>query len=336
MTQAVVIGAGPVGLFSVFELGINNIECEVIDSLPQIGGQCSELYPTKPIYDIPAFPSITAQELVERHYEQIKPFNTNFHMNETVIDIKLTEDNYWKTLTSSGKEFISNIVVISGGMGNFKPHRLDVDGVNKFEENTLFYTVKNQEQFRNKDILISGGGDSALDWFNELSEITNTTTLIHRRNEFRAQPYNVSKMYDKIDNKNNFLYLNTKINAINGNNEKIEYIELKNKDEINMVHSDYILAFHGMKVERDIYKTWGLEISNDKILVDTEKFETNLDGIFAIGDVCTYPGKLPLILSGYHEAALMAKKAFSYVYPDKKYVFQFTTSSKSIQSKLGV
>lgn len=221
-------------------------------------------------------------------------------------------------------------------MGNFKPNRLDVDNVNKFEDNTLFYTVKNQEKFKNKNVLISGGGDSALDWFNELSDITRTLTLIHRRKEFRAQPYNISKMYDKIDDKNNFLYLNTKIESIVGDEKYIDHVMLKNNDYYEKINPDYILSFHGMRVEKNIYKSWGLEILNDKIHVDTENFETNLDGIFAIGDICTYSGKLPLILSGYHEAALMAKKAFNYIYPNEKYVFQFSTSSKNIQNKLGV
>ena len=330
-TDVVIVGAGPVGLFAVHQLGIKGLKSEVIDNLDKAGGQCIELYPDKPIYDIAGIPECTGEELTKNLLEQIKPFKTNFHFNERVQEISSEGDN-WIVKTSQNKIFRSPNIIIAGGVGSFEPRKLSVKDAEKYEGKNIFYSITDKNKFKDKKVCIFGGGDSALDWALELSKIAKVT-LIHRREEFRGTPHTLNqiKKEGKVDIKTKF-----QISSINGKND-IESINIKNDDgKETEVKTDYILSFFGLIMKLGPITEWGLNMDKKTIKVNTENFETNKKGIFAIGDICTYPGKLKLILSGFHEGALASVECFKRARPNEKYRFEFTTSSKEIQARLGI
>jgi len=332
-TDVLVIGAGPVGLFAVHQLGIIGLKAEVVDNLDKIGGQCIELYPDKPIYDIPALPICTGESLTINLLEQIKPFKPNIHLNQRVEEIAKQETN-WKITTNKKKVFIAPNIIIAGGVGSFEPRKFPIEEAVKFENNGVYYSIKDKNNFKNKKICIFGGGDSALDWAIELSKLA-AVTLIHRRNEFRGA--NHSKEIVRNLEKEGKLKIKTpfQINSIEGKN-KINAITIKNDDgNLKEIKTDSILGFFGLIMKLGPIAEWGLNLEKKTIPVNTENFQTNKNGIFAIGDICTYPGKLKLILSGFHEGALAARACFKLARPNEKYRFEFTTTSKNIQGRLG-
>ena len=331
-TDVIIIGAGPVGLFSIFELGLLNISCHVIDNLDKPGGQCAELYPEKPIYDIPSRISITGQELTDDLLAQVKPFKPVYHLSQQVEKIAKLDSNDWLVETSMNKSIQAKCIVIAAGAGSFVPRKIPLKNINHLEEKNIIYAVRDKSILEDKEILIVGGGDSALDWTNELSKVAYVT-LMHRRKEFKAAPDSVSKMFElQTDKKINFL-LGQIENIEDLNNGKIKVIT-KNNNETKSFEVDFLLPFFGLKMELGPIANWGLNLEENLIKVDTEKFETSVPSIFAIGDINTYPGKLKLILSGFHEAALMAQQCFKYCFPDKKNIFRYTTSSKDLHKKL--
>jgi len=333
-TDVVIVGAGPVGLFAVHQLGIKGLKSEVIDNLDKAGGQCIELYPDKPIYDIAGIPECTGEELTKRLLEQIKPFKTNFHFNERVQEIT-NKNNEWIIKTNKNKIFSSPNIIIAGGVGSFEPRKLSVKEAEKYEGKNIFYSVSDKNKFTGKKVSIFGGGDSALDWTLELSKIS-TVTLIHRRDEFRGAPHTLDQI-KKLE-KAGKLKIKTQcqLDSIEGD-KNIKSITIKNnKEKILKIETDYILSFFGLIMKLGPIAEWGLNMDKKTITVNTENFETNKKGIFAIGDICTYPGKLKLILSGFHEGALASVECFKRARPNEKYRFQFTTSSKEIQERLGV
>ncbi len=334
-TDAVIIGAGPVGLFAVFELGLVDIKAHVIDVLDRPGGQCAELYPEKPIYDIPALTVVTGQELTDRLMAQIKPFNPVFHLGERVDELGRQGDGRIRLKTDRGKTFLAKVVVIAAGGGSFTPKRPPLAGVEAFEGGSVFYSVRRMEDFRGKDILIVGGGDSALDWTLALQPLANSLTLLHRRDEFRAAPHSVEKMRGLVASGAIRLVIG-QMTALHGAGGKLEAVDVKTREGETRIAAQMLLAFFGLTMKLGPVANWGLNLENELIPVDTERFETSEKQIFAIGDINWYPGKLKLILSGFHEAALMAHAAHGYVHPDKKLLFQYTTSSSSLQKKLGV
>ena len=332
-TDTIIIGAGPVGLFAVHQLGIKGLKAIVIDNLNKIGGQCIELYPNKPIYDIPAIPECTGEELTNNLLEQIKPFNTEFFLNERVEEVKQEKEN-WIVKTNNSKEFLAPNIIIAGGVGSFEPRKILVEDAKKFENKYLFYAVKDKEQFKNKDIAIFGGGDSALDWALELSKFSKIN-LIHRRNEFRGAPHTLSEIKKLEKNGKIFVKTPYQLESIEGN-EKIKSIILKHEDgKTEKIKTDIVLGFFGLVMKLGPIAEWGLNMNKKTIEVNSENFETNKKGIFAVGDICSYPGKLKLILSGFHEAALASVQCFKRARPNEKYRFEFTTSSKTIQDRLG-
>ena len=332
-TDTIIIGAGPVGLFAVHQLGIKGLKAIVIDNLNKIGGQCIELYPNKPIYDIPAIPECTGEELTNNLLEQIKPFNTEFFLNERVEEVKQEKEN-WIVKTNNSKEFLAPNIIIAGGVGSFEPRKILVEDAEKFENKYLFYAVKDKEQFKNKDIAIFGGGDTALDWALELSKFSKIN-LIHRRNEFRGAPHTLSEIKKLEKNGKIFVKTPYQLESIEGN-EKIKSIILKHEDgKTEKIKTDIVLGFFGLVMKLGPIAEWGLNMNKKTIEVNSENFETNKKGIFAVGDICSYPGKLKLILSGFHEAALASVQCFKRARPNEKYRFEFTTSSKTIQDRLG-
>jgi len=334
-TDMVIIGAGPVGLFAVFEAGLLNIKCEVIDNLDKIGGQCAELYPDKPIFDIPAVPVCTGQALTDLLLRQIKPFEPGFHLNQQVETLDRLDDGRWRVTTSAGQAFEAPSVVIAAGAGSFVPRRLPLPGADEREGRSIFYVVRRMEDFRGKDVLIAGGGDSALDWTLNLQPIASSMALVHRRKDFRAAPDSVAKMFELVERDRMALHIG-QITELHGSGDQLEGVTIKSPEGERVVPCDTLLAFYGLKMELGPLADWGLELDKNLIVVDTATFETNLPGVFAIGDIITYPGKLKLILSGFHESALMAQKAFKYCFPDQKLVFRYTTSSTDLHKKLGV
>ena len=333
-TDVLIIGAGPAGLFAVQQLGLIGLKAEVVDNLDKVGGQCNELYPDKPIYDIPAIPECTGETLTKNLMKQIEPFHTTFHLNERVEEI-VKQENKWKIITSQKKIFIVNCIIIAGGVGSFEPRKFPLKEAEKFEENGVFYSVKNKKYFDNKKICIFGGGDSALDWSIELSK-NSKVILVHRRSEFRGVPKNVETI-KKLE-KEGKIKIETpyQINSIEGVS-KIEAITIKKDDEkIKKIEADCILGFFGLIMKLGPIAEWGLNLDKKHIPVNTENFQTNKKGIFAIGDICTYPGKLKLILSGFHEGALAARGCFKLARPNEKYKHEYTTTSKSIQGRLGI
>ena len=333
-TDTLIIGAGPVGLFCVHQLGIIGLKCEVVDNLDKIGGQCIELYPDKPIYDIPAVPECTGKELTDNLIEQIKAFKTNFHLNERVEEIKKVEKR-WFIKTNKGTEFEASSIIIAAGVGSFEPRKFPTKQIEKYEGKQILYSIKNKSVFKDKTIAIFGGGDSALDWAIELSN-TSKVVLIHRRDEFRGMQASIDKVNQLKSEGKIEIHTKYQLDSVKGK-DKIESINIKHDDEtIKEIKTDYILGFFGLIMKLGPISEWGLNLDKKTVPVNTENFETNKDGIFAIGDICTYPGKLKLILSGFHEGALAARGCFKYARPDEKLRFEFTTTSKAAQERLGI
>ena len=333
-TDALIIGAGPTGLFTAHQLKLIGLSCEIVDNLDKIGGQCIELYPDKPIYDIPAVPECTGEELTNNLINQIKTFNIPIHLNERVDEVK-KENNNWLVKTNAGKTFITPNVIIAGGVGSFEPRKFAPKECEKYENQSILYSVKDKKVFEGKTVSIFGGGDSALDWAVELSK-TSKVNLIHRRDDFRGAQSTVDKVHELA--KSGTINLYTKYQLANVSGEKsLDSIGIKHDDgEIKTFKTDYALGFFGLIMQLGPIANWGLNIDKKTIEVDTEKFETNEKGIYAVGDICNYPGKLKLILSGFHEGALAARACFKLARPDEKYRFEFTTSSKTIKNRLGI
>ena len=333
-TDAVIVGAGPTGLFCAHQLGIIGLKCEIVDNLDKIGGQCIELYPDKPIYDIPAVPECTGEELTNNLIEQIKSFKFNFHLNDRVQELK-NENEKWIVKTSNGKEFETPNVIIAGGVGSFEPRKFPTKSAEKYDGKSVLYSIRDKSIFKDKSVVIFGGGDSALDWAIELSK-TSKITLVHRRDEFRGAPASVQKVKELSESKVINLMTRYSIKDVKGNGS-LESVEVKSETgESKVINADYVLGFFGLIMQLGPIAEWGLNLDKKTIPVNTENFETNKKGIFAIGDICTYPGKLKLILSGFHEGALAARGCFKYARPNEKYRFEFTTSSKTIKDRLGV
>jgi len=336
-TDVIIIGAGPVGLFAVFELGLLGLSAHVVDILDRPGGQCAELYPEKVILDIPSRLKITGAELSQDLMAQIAPFNPTFHFQEMATSLTKTDGGRWLLTTDSGTHIDAAVVVIAGGGGSFTPKKPKLERLDEFEGKSLFYAVKKKEHFRGKNVVIAGGGDSALDWTVNLIDVVSGMTLVHRRNEFRGVQATVDQMY-ALEKAGRMKLEIADILHINGEGGQISSVTLKSaaKGEYD-VPCDTLLPFYGLTMKLGPIAEWGIQLDDkDRIPVNTENFETAVPGIFCIGDMCAYPGKLKLILSGFHEAALMAHGSFHYARPNQKLRFEHTTSSSSIQAKLGV
>jgi len=338
-TDVVIIGAGPVGLFAVFELGLLDIKAHLIDILPKIGGQCAELYPEKPIYDIPGFPVITGQGIVDNLLKQIEPFHPTFHLGEMVESLETLgtpEAPRFRLTTDAGTTFLAKSIVVAAGGGSFLPKKPPIENIDAYEGEGVFYAVRRMEAFRGKRILIVGGGDSALDWTVNLQPLSERLALLHRRDAFRAAPHTVERMRSLVASGDMDLHLGQVV-ALKGDAPRLEAALVRRDDGSTFeIPVDVMLPFFGLTMKLGPIAEWGLNLHENLIPVDTEKFETNVPGIFAVGDINHYPGKLKLILSGFHEGALAAQKVHRYVYPNKKLLFQYTTSSTSLQKKLGV
>ncbi len=333
-TDALIIGAGPTGLFTAHQLKLIGLDCEIVDNLDKIGGQCIELYPDKPIYDIPAVPECTGEELTKNLINQIKPFDIKFHLSERVDEVKKEGDN-WIVKTNKGTSFQTPNVIIAGGVGSFEPRKFPVKECEKFENKLVLYAIRDKSIFKGKTVTIFGGGDSALDWAVELSK-NSKVNLVHRRDDFRGAQATVDKVHELVKSGKINLYTKYQMNSIKGEGQ-LESIDVKNDDkETKTLKTDYVLGFFGLIMQLGPIANWGLNIDKKTIEVDTEKFETNQKGIYAVGDICSYPGKLKLILSGFHEGALAARACFKLARPNEKYRFEFTTSSKTIKDRLGV
>jgi thioredoxin reductase (NADPH) len=334
-TDVVIVGAGPVGLFAVFELGLLDLKCHVIDILDRPGGQCAELYPEKPIYDIPGFPLVTGQELVDNLMKQIAPFGAQFHFSQIVNTLQKQPDGRFLLTTDADTSFLTKVVVVAAGGGSFQAKRPPVDGIEAYENRSVFYAVRKIEDFRDQDVVIVGGGDSALDWTLNLQPIARSLTLVHRRDAFKAAPASVNRMKELVmEGKVNFLL--GQISKLEGENGQLSAVHFAMDSGEAMVHATRLLPFFGLTIKLGPVADWGLQLDQSVVKVDTEKFESSEPGIFAIGDINSYPGKLKLILSGFHEAALMAQAAKHIVSPGERIVFQYTTSSTKLQKKLGV
>ena len=333
-TDALIIGAGPTGLFTAHQLKLIGLDCEIVDNLDKIGGQCIELYPDKPIYDIPAVPECTGEELTKNLINQIKPFDIKFHLSERVDEVKKVGDD-WIVKTNNGTSFQTPNVIIAGGVGSFEPRKFPVKECEKFENKSVLYAIRDKSIFKGKTVTIFGGGDSALDWAVELSK-NSKVNLVHRRDNFRGAQATVDKVHELVKSGKINLYTKYQMNSIKGEGQ-LESIDIKNDDkETKTLKTDYALGFFGLIMQLGPIANWGLNIDKKTIEVDTEKFETNQKGIYAVGDICSYPGKLKLILSGFHEGALAARACFKLARPNEKYRFEFTTSSKTIKDRLGV
>lgn len=335
-TDAVIIGAGPVGLFQVFELGLLEITAHVIDSLPEAGGQCIELYPDKPIYDIPAIPVCSGRELTENLLKQIKPFGAQFHLGQEVTQLEKQADGRFLIATSKDQHFLSKTVFIAGGVGAFQPRTLNLDGIEAFVGTQVFYSVKNPEQFNGKKIIICGGGDAALDWALHFVDKAASVTLIHRRDDFKAAPASIAKMRELCKNKQMQLLIGqiTRYEVEHDQISKIIATDIDGKD--HTIGADDLLIFFGLSPKLGPIADWGLDIDRKQVAVDTEKFQTSIPGIYAVGDINIYPGKKKLILSGFHEAALAAFAAAAYLNPEKHIQLQYTTTSTKLHKILGV
>ena len=333
-TDALIIGAGPTGLFTAHQLKLIGLDCEIVDNLDKIGGQCIELYPDKPIYDIPAVPECTGEELTKNLINQIKPFDIKFHLSERVDEVKKAGED-WIVKTNNGTSFQTPNVIIAGGVGSFEPRKFPVKECEKFENKSVFYAIRDKNIFKSKTVTIFGGGDSALDWAVELSK-NSKVNLVHRRDDFRGAQATVDKVHELVKSGKINLYTKYQMNSIKGEGQ-LESIDIKSDDkETKTLKTDYVLGFFGLIMQLGPIANWGLNIDKKTIEVDTEKFETNQKGIYAVGDICSYPGKLKLILSGFHEGALAARACFKLARPNEKYRFEFTTSSKTIKDRLGV
>ncbi len=333
-TDALIIGAGPTGLFTAHQLKIIGLDCQIVDNLDKAGGQCIELYPDKPIYDIPAIPECTGEELTQNLMKQLEPFNIKYHLNERVDEVKRKDDN-WEVKTNKGTEFITPNVIIAGGVGSFEPRKFPLKECEQYEDKSIFYSIKDKKIFEGKTVTIFGGGDSALDWAVELSK-NSKINLVHRRDEFRGAEATVNKVHELVKSGKLNLYTKCQISKVNGS-KKLVSVEITNESkEVKSLTTDFVLGFFGLVMQLGPIANWGLNLNKKTIEVDTEKFETNQKGIYAVGDICTYPGKLKLILSGFHEGALAARACFKLARPNEKYRFEFTTSSKTIKDRLGV
>ena len=335
VTDVVVIGAGPVGLFAVFELGLLDLKCHVIDILDRAGGQCAELYPEKPIYDIPGFPVITGQGLTDNLMAQIAPFAPQFHFSRMVTGLERLKDGGFRLTTDADEVFLAKVVVVAAGGGSFQPKRPPVEGIEAYEGKSVFYSVRRMDDFRDQDVVIVGGGDSALDWTLNLQPIARSLTLVHRRDAFRAAPDSVNKMKALVAEGKISLVIG-QIASLVGADGQLTAIDFATDAGSVSVPATRLLPFFGLTMKLGPVADWGLELNDNLIAVDTEKFQSSVPGIFAIGDINSYPGKLKLILSGFHEAALMAQAAKRVVSPGEKVIFQYTTSSTKLQKKLGV
>jgi thioredoxin reductase (NADPH) len=334
-TDVVIVGAGPVGLFAVFELGLLDLKCHVIDILDRPGGQCAELYPEKPIYDIPGFPVVTGQELVDNLMKQIAPFGPQFHFSQIVNTLQKQADGRFLLTTDADTAFLAKVVVVAAGGGSFQAKRPPVDNIEAYEGKSVFYAVRKIEDFRDQDVVIVGGGDSALDWTLNLQPIARSLTLVHRRDAFKAAPASVNRMKELVmEGKINFLL--GQISRLEGENGQLSAVHFTMDSGEAMVHATRLLPFFGLTIKLGPVGEWGLQLDENVVKVDTEKFQTSEPGIFAIGDINSYAGKLKLILSGFHEAALMAQAAKHHISPTERIVFQYTTSSTKLQRKLGV
>ena len=335
-TDVVIIGAGPAGLFQVFELGLLDIHVHVVDSLPRIGGQCGELYPEKPIYDIPAYPVIGAQELIDRLFEQIEPFNAQFHLGQAVTGLERKENGRFALITSAGTEFDTAAVIIAAGLGAFQPRQLRTPGAADFNGKDIHYKITQAEELAGKDIIILGGGDSALDWTLELLPTVKSMTLIHRRVDYRAQPASVKKMKACAEN-GELRELHGMVREVLSENGNFRGLKVADAEgNVHEIDADAVYVFWGLSPNLGPVAEWGLDIDKRQIRVDTEKFETNVPGIFAVGDINTYPGKKKLILSGFHEAALAAFGVQKHLDPDKRVFLQYTTTSPIMHKRLGL
>lgn len=334
--DAVIVGAGPCGLFQIFELGLLGIRAHVVDSLPHPGGQCSELYPDKPIYDIPALPVCGAQELIDRLLQQAKPFNAQFHLGEEVTELQVLEDGTFLLRTSRDTRFHARTVIIAGGLGSFQPRRLGLEGSEAFEGRHIHYRVKNATDFTDKHLVIFGGGDSALDWTLEFAGKARGLTLVHRRAEFRAAPASVAKMRDLVGH-GSMRYLEGIAHSLIVEGEVLRGVRVKKTDgSIEDLPAEHLLVFFGLHPKLGPIAEWGLQLDKRAIQVDTEKFQTSIPGVFAVGDINTYPGKKKLILSGFHEAALAAFAVAAHLNPTKRIPLQYTTTSPIMQKRLGL
>jgi thioredoxin reductase (NADPH) len=335
-TDVIIVGAGPVGLFAVFELGLAKLKAHVVDILDKPGGQCAELYPEKPIYDIPGLPFCTGQELTDRLLEQIRPFEPVFHFGEMVEALTKTVDGKWRLTTDTGRVLIAPVVVIAAGGGSFVPKRPPIPGIEAYEGTSVFYAVRRIDAFRGRRIVIAGGGDSALDWTVNLAPVAAQLTLVHRRPEFRAAPDTVRKMRE-LEEQGLVRFELGQPAELKGGDGKLDAVVIKRTDGSTFdIETDTLLPFFGLTMKLGPIANFGLNLNENLIPVDTAKFETSTDAVFAIGDINSYPGKLKLILSGFHEAALMAQAAHRYVHPDKTLRFQYTTSSSELQRLLKV
>jgi len=335
-TDVIIVGAGPVGLFAVFELGLLDLKAHIVDVLDRPGGQCAELYPEKPIYDIPGLPVVSGQELTDRLLEQIKPFAPTFHLAQMAESLERLDDKRFRLKTELGTTITAPVLVIAAGGGSFVPRKPKIDGLEAYENQSLFYAVRQMERFRGRDIVIAGGGDSALDWVLNLQPIAKSMTLLHRRDDFRAAPHSVAKMRALVAEGKMKLEISD-LKELKGEGGQLSAVVCERKDKSRYeIPCDTLLAFYGLTMKLGPIADFGLNLHENLIPVDTEKFETSEPGIFAIGDINTYPGKLKLILCGFHEAALMSQAAFKIARPGERLVFLYTTSSTDLQKKLGV
>ncbi len=324
-TDICIIGAGPVGLFAVFEAGLLKMRCHLIDVLPQVGGQLSEIYPHKPIYDIPGYPDVTAQQLVDNLMLQIAPFHPTFSLGERVENLQRNDDGSYNIITNDGTTVHCQVVVIAGGLGCFEPRKPEIDRLTDFEGKGVAYMVKNPEHFRDKKVVLAGGGDSALDWAVFLSNVAERVTLVHRGDTFRGAPDSAEKVFElaregKID-----LVLKSNVVALTGDDRLREITLLDRDQQVSHIEADHLIPLFGLSPKLGPIADWGLNIDRSAIAVNTVDYSTNIERIYAIGDINTYPGKLKLILCGFHESALMAQSAFKYVYPEQKLSFKYTT-----------
>ncbi|MGI9290992.1 MAG: NAD(P)/FAD-dependent oxidoreductase [Gammaproteobacteria bacterium] len=335
-TDALIVGAGPCGLFQIFELGLLGIKADILDSLPTPGGQCTELYPDKPIYDIPAVPVCTGQELIDNLMKQAEPFDPVFHLNEEVIEVE-QQEGYFRIKTSSDQEFHAKTIFVAGGVGSFQPRRFRLDGIDDLEGTSVHYRVKNPELFQDKKVVICGGGDSALDWALALADKVADLTVVHRRDEYRAAPASVAELKQLEAEGKIRIIENARATAYEADGTQLKSVTISEKgaDDVTL-EADHLMAFFGLAPKLGPIAEWGLTISKKAIEVDTEKFESNISGIFAVGDINTYPGKKKLILSGFHEAALAAFAAKAIIEPGKKVNLQYTTTSPVMHQRLGV